>query len=296
MIRIDRLCEELKGIHMRLNVPMNTMTTFHIGGPAAIIAEPSSPEELLRALCAADSLEIPCHIMGNGSNTLVSDKGYLGLIIRVGDRMAGISCSGCKLRVGAGALLSSVAKAALSYGLMGLEWANGIPGTIGGAAAMNAGAYGGEMSQVITEITGLKQRMLTRVKPVKSDFSYRSSSFTPDEWVVSGVELTLERDDGFCARRMAEYAVRRRERQPLDSPSAGSIFKRPKGYYAGALIEQAGLKGARVGGAEVSQKHAGFIINKGGATCGDVLKLIELIQKRVYENSGVLLETEVKVI
>lgn len=233
-------------------------------------------------------------IMGNGSNLLVSDEGVNAVVMRICGSMSGIKIDGTEVYAGSGVLLSSLAKQTVKAGLSGLEWAAGIPGTVGGAIAMNAGAYGGDIGSVVKRIDAVHGGRILAVKAAESDFGYRRSRFSPPEWIVCGSVLNLKRDDGMAAAKMAEYMDMRRKKQPLSYPSAGSAFKRPKGEYAGALIEKAGLKGETVGGARVSELHAGFIINTGGATSADVRSLIKIIQERVYDMSGIMLEPEIK--
>lgn len=260
-------------------------------------AEPKDADELCAMLSAARSCDYPVYIIGNGSNLLVSDSGVEALFIRIGARMAGIGFDGTRLKCGAGALLCTAAKAAVAEGLSGLEWAAGIPGTVGGAVAMNAGAYGGEIKQVLKSVTVVECGRIAKKIVHAGDLGYRSSVYAFPNAVVAGAEFELAVDaDREARRRMEEFNMRRKEKQPLEYPSAGSTFKRPEGHFAGALIEQAGLKGTRIGGAEVSPKHAGFIVNCGGATCADVLNLIDLVRERVYKEFGVLLEPEIKII
>ena len=293
---LTRLVKELEIYKIRTNAPMAEYTSFRIGGPAELLFMPEDREQLEIGMSKAEELGVPYMIIGNGSNLLVSDGGIDGLVIRIAGDFSGIEYSGNKLKARAGTLISAAAKDSVERGLMGLEWAAGIPGTVGGAVAMNAGAYGGEIKQVLTNVEYIEDGEVRSAEPGEGDLGYRFSRFTAPERIVLSAEFSLSPDDGVTRERMRDYAERRRTKQPLAYPSAGSTFKRPAGRYAGALIEQAGLKGASVGGAEVSTLHAGFIINKGGATCEDVKRLIELVQERVYESSGVALETEVKLI
>ncbi len=293
---LTRLVKELEIYKIRTNAPMAEYTSFRIGGPAELLFMPEDREQLEIGMSKAEELGVPYMIIGNGSNLLVSDGGIDGLVIRIAGDFSGIEYSGNKLKARAGTLISAAAKDSVERGLMGLEWAAGIPGTVGGAVAMNAGAYGGEIKQVLTNVEYIEDGEVRSAEPGEGDLGYRFSRFTAPERIVLSAEFSLLPDDGVTRERMRDYAERRRTKQPLAYPSAGSTFKRPAGRYAGALIEQAGLKGASVGGAEVSTLHAGFIINKGGATCEDVKRLIELVQERVYESSGVALETEVKLI
>ena len=294
MEKLERLERVLGGMNFKKNVPMRDYTTFKIGGECLAMVEPASAQEVMLALETAAECGIDTFIMGNGSNLLVSDRGINKLVIRIAERMSSVEISGNTVMAQAGALLSSVAKLSVSRGLMGLEWASGIPGSIGGSVAMNAGAYGGELSDCVKRVDFIKNGRFYSDAVEKGDFGYRKSPYDSPDITVCGVGMELCPDNGGAAERMREYTAMRRAKQPLAYPSAGSTFKRPEGYYAGALIEGAGLKGFSVGGAEVSTLHAGFIINKGGATADDVKDLIFEIQKRVFEKYGVMLETEIK--
>lgn len=294
MEKLERLERVLGGMNFKKNVPMRDYTTFKIGGECLAMVEPASAQEVMLALETAAECGIDTFIMGNGSNLLVSDRGINKLVIRIAERMSSVEISGNTVMAQAGALLSSVAKLSVSRGLMGLEWASGIPGSIGGSVAMNAGAYGGELSDCVKRVDFIKNGRFYSDAVEKGDFGYRKSLYDSPDITVCGVGMELCPDNGGAAERIREYTALRRAKQPLAYPSAGSTFKRPEGYYAGALIEGAGLKGFSVGGAEVSTLHAGFIINKGGATADDVKDLIFEIQKRVFEKYGVMLETEIK--
>lgn len=294
MEKLERLEGVLGGMNFKKYVPMRDYTTFKIGGECLAMVEPASAQEVMLALETAAECGIDTFIMGNGSNLLVSDRGINKLVIRIAERMSSVEISGNTVMAQAGALLSSVAKLSVSRGLMGLEWASGIPGSIGGSVAMNAGAYGGELSDCVKRVDFIKNGRFYSDAVEKGDFGYRKSLYDSPDITVCGVGMELCPDNGGAAERMREYTALRRAKQPLAYPSAGSTFKRPEGYYAGALIEGAGLKGFSVGGAEVSTLHAGFIINKGGATADDVKDLIFEIQKRVFEKYGVMLETEIK--
>ena len=296
------LGKKLPNMELRRNEPMSKHTSFRVGGPAALMAFPKTNDEAMDAIHVANQQGIRPFFLGNGSNLLVSDKGYDGYVIKTGglDRLewADVIRSGRKLVVGSGVLLSRLANFMAEQGFTGLEWAAGIPGTVGGAVAMNAGAYGGEMCQVLDKVscTAESGDILT-LDAGACEFSYRHSIFsrTP-EWMVLNVSLgPLEREDPVKIReKMAELAAQRKEKQPLEYPSAGSTFKRPEGYFAGALIQEAGCQGTSVGGAQVSTKHAGFVVNTGDATAADVLALIAEVQRRVHEASGVTLEPEVR--
>lgn len=287
---------KLLALGAKKGVQARSFTSFRIGGEAAFFAEPRNADELMELLNAAQCCDYPVYVVGNGSNLLVSDEGVDALVIRIGSAMSNFSFSGNRLICEAGALLCTVAKASVAEGLMGMEWAVGIPGTVGGAVAMNAGAYGGEIKQILRSVTYFSKGKLITRQVCDCDLAYRHSAFAWPDAVVVSAEFELQEDDGNAKKRMDEYNIQRREKQPLEFPSAGSVFKRPVGHFAGALIEQAGLKGKRIGGAMVSPKHAGFIVNCGGATFEDVSGLIDFVREKVFENSGVMLEPEVKMI
>jgi len=277
--------------------PLSRYTTFRIGGPARFLARPAGPAALRALRLAAAECGLPCVILGNGSNLLAADEGYPGVVLRTPDGPA--VREGDVLRVPAGALLSRAAQTALEQGLTGLEFAHGIPGTAGGAAVMNAGAYGGEIAQVLCGSAASDETgRAFDLGAAEHAFGYRRSVYTahPD-WLCESVSFALTPGDPAAIRaRMDELAARRREKQPLEYPSAGSVYKRPEGHFAGRLIEDCGLKGRAVGGAQVSEKHAGFIINTGDATCADVLALMALVEKAVYERFGVRLEREIRLL
>ena len=285
---------ESENIEYRLNEPMRAHTTFKIGGEADIFIIPASPAALISAVKKCTELEIPYFILGNGSNLLVSDGGIEGAVISLAG-INGISAKGEKITCGAGAMLSSVCLKALSLSLTGIEFAYGIPGTAGGALYMNAGAYGGQMADVIESAECLTAS--GEIKTLKKEdmrLGYRSSVFKKGGLIIISLTLALKKGDkAEIKAEMDDLLNRRKQKQPLEYPSAGSTFKRPEGYFAGALIEKNGLKGLTVGGAQVSEKHAGFVINRGGATAADVKALIGKIQKTVFENDGVMLEPEV---
>ena len=289
---------ESENIEYRQNEPMRAHTTFKIGGEADIYIIPASPAALIYAVKKCNELEIPYFILGNGSNLLVSDGGIEGAVISLSG-INGISSDGEKITCGAGAMLSSVCLKALSLSLTGLEFAYGIPGTAGGALYMNAGAYGGEMSQVVSSAAVLfPDEGIRTLTGETLGFSYRHSLLTdrPDGVVLSAVFRLQSGDPAAIKAKMDELMTRRKTSQPLEYPSAGSTFKRPEGHYAAALIDQCGLKGLTVGGAQVSEKHAGFVINTGRATCDDVTALMAEIQARVLAATGVRLDPEVKIV
>lgn len=278
------------------NEPLARHTTFRVGGPADVLFLPESAEELRQAMELAREAGEECLVIGNGSNLLVRDGGVRGLVIKLAGPMSGVSVEGTAIRAQAGASLSQVSRAALQASLTGLEFASGIPGSLGGALAMNAGAYGGELSQVVREAMVLMDGRVQTLSREELAMGYRTTRVLREGGIVLSAVLDLKEGDASqIAETMDELNRRRREKQPLSFPSAGSTFKRPEGYFAGALIEQAGLKGYAIGGAQVSEKHAGFLINRGGATASDLLRLIEYVQERVYAQSGVRLETEVRI-
>lgn len=279
--------------------PMARHTTMRVGGPAEILFSPAGEGELLFAVREAKRAGAPFRIIGNGSNLLVLDGGLPGLTIRLGEAFSKISVDGNQIRAQAGALLSRVAAAARDASLTGLEFASGIPGSAGGGMAMNAGAYGGQLSDVFEGCRALDPEtgIISALSPAEMALGYRESAALSRGLIVTEATFRLTAGDRSAIQaKMDDLSARRREKQPLNLPSAGSTFKRPEGYFAGALIEQAGLKGLRVGGACVSEKHAGFVVNDRNATARDVLDLIRLVQARVLEHSGVRLETEVRIL
>lgn len=279
--------------------PMARHTTMRVGGPAEILFSPASEGDLLFAVREAKRAGAPFRIIGNGSNLLVLDGGLPGLTIRLGEAFSKISVDGNQIRAQAGALLCRVAAAARDASLTGLEFASGIPGSAGGGMAMNAGAYGGQLSDVFEGCRALDPEtgIISALGPAEMALGYRESAALSRGLIVTEAAFRLTAGDRSAIQaKMDDLSARRREKQPLNLPSAGSTFKRPEGYFAGALIEQAGLKGLRVGGACVSEKHAGFVVNDRNATARDVLDLIRLVQARVLEHSGVRLETEVRIL
>lgn len=280
-----------------MNEPMCRHTTFRVGGSADVMFFPQSSEELQRVMALARAQGADVLVIGNGSNLVVRDGGVRGLVIVLGEHMARISVEGACLRAQAGAMLARVSAAAQEAGLSGLEFASGIPGTLGGGCAMNAGAYGGQLSDVLSCATVLLDGEVRTLSRDEMQMSYRSTLPLRTGGIVLEAKFELHADDpAEIMARMKELNARRRDKQPLNLPSAGSTFKRPEGRFAGALIEGCGLKGARVGGAQVSEKHAGFIVNTGGATASDILGLIALVQRRVLAETGVALETEVRIV
>lgn len=293
-----RLLSEIRG-KVRFDEPLKRYTTYRIGGPADIFVEPATEEDVANTLAAAKEHGAPVYVMGSGSNLLISDTGVRGVVIRLGPSLGEIVFQGATVRAQAGASLPKLAKLAAERGLAGLEWGGGVPGTVGGAVAMNAGAHGGETSQVL-KIAHLVSRGGERqAVPVDAmRYSYRKSGLIREEGhVVVAAEFALRPDrvDAILGR-MKEYAARRRSTQPLGVPSSGSVFKNPPGDHAGRLIEAAGLKGTRIGNAEISQVHANFIVNLGGARADDVKGLVQLAQRVVRERFGIQLELEMELV
>ena len=278
--------------------PMKNHTTFRIGGPADVLALPKTPEEVAEVVRFCNEHAQPYYVLGNGSNLLVSDEGYRGLVLQLYRNFNDIQVNGETITVQSGAMLAAVARTAYQNSLTGLEFASGIPGTIGGAVVMNAGAYGGEMKHVLREVTVLTKDGEVLAIPAKAlELGYRTSVIPKNGWIVLGAVLQLKKGDPEqILARMEELKEQRITKQPLDLPSAGSTFKRPEGYFAGKLIMDAGLRGFTVGGAQVSEKHCGFVVNRGNATAADVWELICEVKRRVKEMTGVELEPEVKLL
>lgn len=278
-----------------LQESMADHTTFRIGGPADCFVQIENMDQLIQVQKYLGQVEMPFFILGNGSNLLVSDKGYQGVILQIGREMSKVDVSDTVIAAEAGASLAQVARAALEHGLTGLEFAAGIPGTVGGGVVMNAGAYDGSLSQVVTQVNVVnKDGECMELENQSMEFGYRTSTIRNSRFTVTKVIMQLERGDREQIRaRMDELALKRREKQPLEYPSAGSTFKRPQGYFAGKLIMDAGLRGFRIGGAKVSDKHCGFIVNMGGATAEDVRDVIFEVQERVKDRFNVNLEPEV---
>ena len=279
------------------NVPMSDYTTLKLGGPADYLVFPRSADEIGAMFTEAGAYGVPVTVIGHGSNLLVLDGGIRGLVICVGKNMRRITRQDNTLTVQAGAMLGSAALEAAENGLSGLEFASGIPGTVGGGVAMNAGAYDGEMAQVVTQVKGIfPNGEKICLNPESMEFGYRHSVVTERNFIVTEVEFGLEPGDPAEIRaKMSELNARRAEKQPLDVPSAGSTFKRPEGFFAAALIDQCGLKGYSIGGARVSMKHAGFLVNT-GTSSRDYLELVQKVQQIVEERVGVKLEPEIRII
>ncbi len=294
----DRLIQaRVPLMHVEQDAPMAEHTSFHIGGPAKRMAFPANEEEAGAVAEACREAGVSCLVIGRGTNLLAADEGLDYVVMNMTAMDAVRVEDGGRVFAQAGAQLSRVATAAQQAGLGGLAFAHGIPGSLGGAVTMNAGAYGGEMCQVVEKVTALGPDGVYTLSGGALEFGYRHSVFSSGTDVVLSALLRLTIGDPVAIRReMEELMARRKASQPLEYPSAGSTFKRPEGYFAGTMIDQCGLKGRTVGGAAVSEKHAGFIINKGGATCGDVLALMEIVQETVFEKFGVKLSPEVKIV
>ena len=292
----DKLNNVIGKDSILIDEPMSRHTTFRVGGPADFFVTPKAKEEVRDVIRICKEAGMPYYIIGNGSNLLVSDAGYRGVIVQIYKEMNEVSVEGDLVKAQAGALLSGIAAKALAAELTGFEFASGIPGTIGGACVMNAGAYGGEMKDVLESVTVLTgEGEIIELGRNELELGYRTSVIAKKGYIVLGAVLKLERGDGEKIKTyMDELKEKRVTKQPLEYPSAGSTFKRPEGYFAGKLIEDAGLRGFQVGGAQVSEKHCGFVINRDHATAADIMELMRQVQIRVKENSGVDLEPEVK--
>lgn len=292
----DKLNNVIAKDSILIDEPMSRHTTFRVGGPADFFVTPKAKEEVRDVIRICKEAGMPYYIIGNGSNLLVSDAGYRGVVVQIYKEMNEVKVEGDLVKAQAGALLSGIAAKALGAGLSGFEFASGIPGTIGGACVMNAGAYGGEMKDVLESVTVLTgEGKIIELGRNELELGYRTSVIAKKGYIVLGAVLKLERGDGEKIKTyMDELKEKRVTKQPLEYPSAGSTFKRPEGYFAGKLIEDAGLRGFQVGGAQVSEKHCGFVINRDHATAADIMELMRQVQIRVKENSGVDLEPEVK--
>lgn len=297
---MEQLKQQLRaeGIAYRENEPLAAHCTFKIGGPADVFARPGTEEQLCRSIALCKECGVKYYLLGNGSNILFADEGFSGVVIDVSALDAEIAVEDTVLTAGAGVRLAALCKAALKHGLSGLEFAYGIPGTVGGAVYMNAGAYGGEMKDVLDKVTYLTQEgQIVTEEAAKLDLAYRHSIFEENGGCILSAQFHLKRGDPEAIRaRMNELMAKRVEKQPLDKPSAGSTFKRPAGAFAAALIDQCGLRGYRHGGAAVSEKHCGFVVNMGGATCADVLALCDEVRAIVKEKTGYELEKEIRVV
>lgn len=283
--------------NVMLNEPMKNHTSFRTGGEADIFVSPDSIKSLKDVIKLFRENDIPFYIFGNGSNMLVSDRGIEGAVIHIGNGFSSIEVNENKITSGAGAILSAVSNAALENSLTGFEFASGIPGSFGGAVFMNAGAYGSEIKNVIKSVLVLNENLeLEELSKDRLELGYRSSIFQKNNYIILGgtIELETGNKDNILSE-MNELNAKRREKQPLNFASAGSTFKRPEGYFAGKLIEDSGLKGKTIGGAQVSEKHAGFIVNTGTATTDDIINLMDFCKKTVYEKFGVMIEPEVRI-
>ena len=294
----DALIQLTEEKNVLTDEPLKNHVTFRVGGAADYFVSPESAEEVQKIILLCKEAGMPYYILGNGSNLLVSDQGYRGVIIQIYKSMSEISVKGEFVTAQAGALLSAIAAKAAGESLAGFEFASGIPGTIGGAAVMNAGAYGGEMKDVLEQVTVLtKEGKLLTIPREELDMGYRTSKVEKNQYIVLEAVIHLAHGEQEKIReKMNELKEKRTTKQPLEYPSAGSTFKRPEGYFAGKLIEEAGLRGFQVGGAQVSEKHCGFVINKDNATAAEVRELIRQVSERVKANSGVTLEPEVKML
>lgn len=281
--------------HVQENVSLAGYTTFRIGGPADVLVQAGEEEQLERVLAWCRESGRPWILLGRGSNVLVDDAGFRGTVILLDGTLAQIEVRGDQITAGAGASLARIARTALEHELTGVEYAAGIPGTLGGAVYMNAGAYGGEIGRTVSSIRYLDKEGIHEIGPEEAGFEYRSSRFMRENAIVLGAEMTLQPGDRQAIMdRMQELAEQRKSKQPLEYPSAGSMFKRPEGFFAGKLIQDAGLAGYSVGGAQVSEKHCGFVINRGNATAEDVRELVRQVADRVEQTFGVRLEPEVR--
>ncbi|MBR6380919.1 MAG: UDP-N-acetylmuramate dehydrogenase [Lachnospiraceae bacterium] len=284
--------------HVHPGEPLAPRTSFRLGGPCDVLVEPQDEEQLARVMRYLNLATIPFFVLGNGSNTLVRDVGYEGVVVHIGPALGQIEVEGTRITAGAGAMLSQVAAAAARAGLSGLEFASGIPGSVGGAVVMNAGAYGGEMCQVVECVRVVSpEGELLEFDRDTMEFGYRKSILRARPYTACSVRMNLTPGDPEEIRgKMEELNRQRREKQPLEYPSAGSTFKRPEGYFAGKLIMDAGLRGFQIGGARVSDKHCGFLINAGNATAADVIDLMDEVRERVKRKFGVKLEPEIVII
>ena len=295
---LSQLKSFLKPNQIQTRVQMKEHTSMRVGGEAAVLVLPSSAKEVAEVVKALKLANVPHAVMGNGTNLIVSDSGYSGVIIKLADNFAAISVTEDEVSAQAGASLAAVSNAAWKAGLSGLEFASGIPGTIGGAVAMNAGAYDGEMKDLVIKTTSMDENGgIIQLYGEQHEFGYRKSVIQRNRLMVLEATIKLQKGDpDVIKEKMQCLNARRREKQPLNLPSAGSVFKRPPDHFAGKLIEEAGLRGFRIGGAQVSDKHCGFIVNTGDATAADVIALIQWVKEKVFQKFGVVLEEEVKIL
>lgn len=296
---INRLTDITRQENIICDADMAEYTSFRAGGKAAVLVQPGSTEELREILRLLSTEDVPYFVLGNGTNVLFKDSGYDGVVVRIGKAFEGVNIEGDVLRCGSGTLLSVVAREALAAGLTGFEFASGIPGSVGGAVFMNAGAYGGELKDVLVSARVISaDGSEDRIIPAGDlDLGYRHSILQETGDIVVEAEIRLSEGDKVKIKEtMAELTLKRNQKQPVQYPSAGSTFKRPEGHFAGKLIQDAGLKGLTVGGAQVSELHSGFIINKGGATASDILELMDIVRAKVLNDFDVELEPEVRII
>lgn len=295
MVQIEKIVGSER---VKIDEPMNLHTTFRIGGKADLYVQPKSADDLAKVIALCNGQQIPYYVIGNGSNLLVGDKGYRGVILEIGRDMSEVNIEGTKITVQAGALLSKIANLALESSLAGFEFASGIPGTFGGAVVMNAGAYGGEMKQILESVTVLtKEGTVKKMSRQELELGYRTSCILERECIVLEGVISLEPGNKEeIKNKITALKVQRIEKQPLEYPSAGSTFKRPEGHFAGKLIMDAGLRGYQIGGAQVAEKHCGFLINRKDATAKDMLNLISYVKDEVSAQFGVELDTEIKML
>ena len=297
---MERFKQKLQqaGIPFRENEPLAAHCTFKIGGPAQLFVQPQTEQQLCSAAALCKEQAVRYYLLGNGSNILFADEGFAGVVIDISALGSDIAVEGNMLTAGAGVRLTALCRAALEHGLSGLEFAYGIPGTVGGAVYMNAGAYGGEMKDVLTVVRYLTaEGEVVQASAAELDLSYRHSIFEENGGCILSAQFALQPGNAADIRaKMDELMAKRADKQPLDKPSAGSTFKRPAGAFAAALIDQCGLRGFRHGGAAVSDKHCGFVVNLGGATCADVLALCDEVRAIVKEKTGYELEKEIRVV
>lgn len=294
----NQMCDIVGSDNVYVDEPMNKHTTFRVGGKADYYIVPYTMEEVRKLILIMKQFNVPYYILGNGSNVLISDNGYRGVIIRIFKNISNIEIVNTRIKAQAGALLSNIAMAACNAGLKNFEFAGGIPGTVGGAVVMNAGAYNGEMKKVLISATVLdEQGNILELSNKELKLGYRTSIIGTNGYTVLETNIELEQGDSNEIKALMEdYKQRRKDKQPLEYPSAGSTFKRPEGHFAGKLIMDAGLRGYSIGGAQVSEKHCGFIINKGDATAKDIIQLIHYVQNKVQEQFQIQLEPEVKML
>jgi len=298
--KIEGLYEKINKVvdasRLILNAPMKEHTSFKIGGPAALLIDIASVDEILQVLEILNTNNAKYYVMGNGSNLLVDDEGYTGVIVKLADYLANVTIKNNQVTAESGILLSTLSKIVAKESLIGFEFASGIPGTVGGAITMNAGAYDGEMKDCVVSVKVLKEDgTVEDIVNEDMNFGYRMSDVKVHNYIVLEATYKFEQGDPkVILEKTKDFTERRTSKQPLTLPSAGSMFKRPVGYYAGKLIDDSGLRGARIGDAQISEKHCGFVVNRGKATCKQVLDLIEMVRKVVMDKFGVMLETEVK--